>query len=144
MKFFCAPKMRIFMHNHTFFSQMACYGCHFWVIFYGEIIPIIKNAIQRKKCARTKICIFEFRNEFTRRKQPENVSHHHPFEEKSVDMHENAHKCLKVPSARALFAPSRIFQYGNEFPIKNYLKMTPINRYLKKKCKFHKKMRISA
>ena len=30
------------MHNHTF-----------WVIFYGEFIPIIKNAIERKKCART-------------------------------------------------------------------------------------------
>ena len=45
--------MRIFMHNHTFFSQMAGYGCHFRVIFYGEFIPSIKNAIERKKCART-------------------------------------------------------------------------------------------
>ena len=45
--------MRILMHNHTFFSQMAGYGCNFWVIFYGEFIPIIKNAIERKKYART-------------------------------------------------------------------------------------------
>ena len=37
----------------TLFSQMAGYGCHFWVIFYGEFIPIIENAIERKKCART-------------------------------------------------------------------------------------------
>ena len=32
---------------------MAGYGCHFWVIFYGEFIPSIKNAIERNKCART-------------------------------------------------------------------------------------------
>ena len=28
-------------------------GCHFWIIFYGEFISIIKNAIGCKKCART-------------------------------------------------------------------------------------------
>ena len=49
---FCAQKMRIFMHNYTFFSQMAGYGCHFWVILYEEFIPIIKNTIERKKWAR--------------------------------------------------------------------------------------------
>ena len=35
------------MHNHTFFSQMAGYGCHFLGIFYGEFIPIIKIALIR-------------------------------------------------------------------------------------------------
>ena len=56
---------------------------------------------------------------------------------KSVVIHENAHKCLKELSARALFAPNRISEYGNEFPIINNPKMTPMNSYLKKKCKFH-------
>ena len=32
---------------------MACDGCHFWVIFSGEFISVVKNAIELKKCART-------------------------------------------------------------------------------------------
>jgi len=55
------------------------------------------------------------------------------FEEKSVGLHENAHKCLKVLSACALFASYRIFDDGNEFPIKKYPKMTPITINLRKK-----------
>ena len=52
---------------------------------------------------------------------------------KRVGMHENAHKCLKVLSACALFASYCIFDDGNEFPIKNYPKMTPITINLRKK-----------
>ena len=63
---------------------------------------------------------------------------------KCVGIHENAHKCLEVLSARALFAPNRIFDYGNKFSIENYPKLTPMNSCLKKKCKFHMKERMSA
>ena len=48
-----ARKKCAFLCIITLFSQMAGYGCHFRVIFYGEFIPIIKNAIERKKCALT-------------------------------------------------------------------------------------------
>ena len=72
-------------------------------------------------------------NEFTITFFSKNDTHHHPFEEKSVGMHENAHKCLKVLSSCALFAPNRIFDDGNEFPIKTYPKMTTININLRKK-----------
>jgi len=43
-------------HFHAylhFFSQMDGDGCHFWIFFYGEFIPIIKNAIGCKKYAHT-------------------------------------------------------------------------------------------
>ena len=55
---------------------------------------------------------------------------------KSVVIHENAQECLKVLSARALFAPNRIFEYGNEFPTINNPKMTPMNSYLQKSVSF--------
>ena len=29
---------------------MACDGCHFYVILYGEFIPSVKNTIERKNC----------------------------------------------------------------------------------------------
>ena len=77
--------------------------------------------------------IFDDGNEFTITFFSKNDTHHHPFEENSVGMHENAHKCLKVLSVGALFAPNRIFDDGNEFPIKNYPKMTPITIHLRKK-----------
>ena len=42
------------VHFHAylhFFPQINGDGCHFWIIFYGEFIPIIKNANRCKKCA---------------------------------------------------------------------------------------------
>ena len=35
----------------TLLLQVAVDGCHFWVIFAGEYIPIVKNVIRLKKCA---------------------------------------------------------------------------------------------
>ena len=47
-----------------------------------------------------------------------------------------ARKCAQVPKSecrRSLFALNHIFDDGNEFPIKNYPKMTPITIHLRKK-----------
>ena len=45
-------KMRILMHNHPFFSD-GWLWVSFLGIFLWGIHAIIKNAIERKKCART-------------------------------------------------------------------------------------------
>ena len=39
------------VHFHAylhFFPQIDGDGCHFWIIFYGEFIPIIKNVMSVK------------------------------------------------------------------------------------------------
>jgi hypothetical protein len=77
--------------------------------------------------------IFDDGNEFPIKNYPKMTPITIHLRKKRVGMHENAHKCLKVLSACALFAPICIFDDGNEFPIKNYPKMTPITINLRKK-----------
>ena len=77
--------------------------------------------------------IFDDGNEFPIKNYPQMTPITIHLREKNVGIHENAHKCLKVLSSCALFAPNRIFDDGNEFPLKNYPKMTPITINLRKK-----------
>ena len=49
-----AKNAHFYAYLHFLF-QMAVYGCHFRIVFPGEFIPIVKNAIECKNCALTRI-----------------------------------------------------------------------------------------
>ena len=46
--------------SYFHFFQIAVNGYHFWVVFTGEIIPMVKNTINSKKCTRAQALLGTF------------------------------------------------------------------------------------
>ena len=46
--------------SYFHFFQIAVNGYHFWVVFTGEIIPMVKNTINSKKCMRAQALLGTF------------------------------------------------------------------------------------